>query len=93
MPSLPFPRIRGVALPGATGAGPAKTLPNHVATASSDGFIKVWDTRLIRRDQDGRTAPAPLFEVDTKARLTCLVVGGAKGVNIFLHPFLVATER
>lgn len=38
-----------------------------VASASSDGIIKIWDVRMI-----GDEKPTPLAETNTKARLTCL---------------------
>eukprot|EP00898_Chlorokybus_atmophyticus_P003229 jgi/Chlat1/3907/Chrsp26S08864 len=55
-------RVRGLALPAAEGAS---TIPAHIASASSDGFIKLWDTRVA-------DASRPFAKVDTKARLTCL---------------------
>ncbi|XBH89255.1 hypothetical protein VPH35_081197 [Triticum aestivum] len=38
-----------------------------VASASSDGIIRIWDVRMI-----GSEKPTPLAEANTKARLTCL---------------------
>nr|XP_019607903.1 PREDICTED: p21-activated protein kinase-interacting protein 1 isoform X1 [Rhinolophus sinicus] len=46
-------------------------IPEHhvIATASSDGFIKMWKLK-----QDKKVPPSLLCEVNTKARLTCLGV-------------------
>ena len=72
IPDAHTTRIRGIAVPwtqldggGAAHAevGPT-TLPLLIATAGSDGHIKLWDTRH---------SAAPLSSVDTRARLTCLV--------------------
>nr|CAD1828124.1 unnamed protein product [Ananas comosus var. bracteatus] len=40
---------------------------NLVVSASSDGFIRVWDVRMTAKDK-----PVPLAEANTKSRLTCL---------------------
>ncbi|EES16386.1 hypothetical protein BDA96_08G190000 [Sorghum bicolor] len=40
---------------------------NLIASASSDGIIRIWDVRAI-----GNGKPTPLAEANTKARLTCL---------------------
>ena len=70
IPDAHTTRIRGIAVPwtaddGGDGdmVGPA-TVPVHVATAGSDGCIKLWDLRH---------SAAPLSSVDTRARLTCLL--------------------
>lgn len=41
--------------------------PNLVASASSDGVIRVWDVRMAMKEK-----PYPLAEANTKSRLTCL---------------------
>lgn len=41
--------------------------PYIVASASSDGVIRVWDMRMVNKGK-----PNPLTEVNTKSRLTCL---------------------
>lgn len=48
----------------------------NVASASSDGCIRVWDTRRIKTGDDG--ASSPVMEAETKARLTCLVACNVK---------------
>eukprot|EP00270_Netrium_digitus_P019815 TRINITY_DN7925_c0_g1_i1.p1 TRINITY_DN7925_c0_g1~~TRINITY_DN7925_c0_g1_i1.p1 ORF type:complete len:440 (-),score=91.93 TRINITY_DN7925_c0_g1_i1:185-1504(-) len=63
-------RIRGIsALPYAI--APSE-LGLGFVSASSDGFIKLWDSRRVGEG----TEKALLASVDTKARLTCLAVGG-----------------
>jgi hypothetical protein len=47
-------------------------LPAMVASASSDGMLKVWDTRMVS-SEDAAAVPVPLMQAETKARLTCLV--------------------
>jgi protein MAK11 len=42
-------------------------LSNLIASASTDGVIRIWDVRTI-----GNGKPTPLAEANTKARLTCL---------------------
>lgn len=66
-------RIKGVAILGSkSDAGDESgELPHLVASASSDGLLKVWDTRMVS-SEDG-VAPVPLMQAETKARLTCLV--------------------
>lgn len=44
--------------------------PVIVASASSDGLLKIWDTRMV--GSEDRSAPVPLMQAETKARLTCL---------------------
>eukprot|EP01018_Ginkgo_biloba_P033255 Gb_16772 [translate_table: standard] len=41
--------------------------PNLIASASSDGLVRVWDLRMMGEN------PIPIKETNTKARLTCLV--------------------
>lgn len=38
-----------------------------VASASSDGIVRVWDTRMVSKEKTN-----PLAEANTKSRLTCL---------------------
>ncbi len=76
-------RIRGVAVPwGAEtpAGGPVDAPPGHdalprlVATASSDGIVRLWDMRRAGAGAE------PLCSVATRARLTCLMAappGGA----------------
>lgn len=48
--------------------------PYLVASASSDGVIRVWDVRMAVVDMK----PNPLAEADTKSRLTCLAGSSIK---------------
>jgi protein MAK11 len=41
--------------------------PYLLASASSDGVIRVWDVRMSMKEK-----PNPLAEANTKSRLTCL---------------------
>ena len=41
--------------------------PYLLASASSDGVIRVWDLRMSMKEK-----PNPLAEANTKSRLTCL---------------------
>lgn len=47
--------------------------PYLVASASSDGIIRVWDVRMANKEQ-----PSPVAEADTKSRLTCLAGSSIK---------------
>ncbi|XVE88421.1 hypothetical protein DITRI_Ditri19aG0068500 [Diplodiscus trichospermus] len=47
--------------------------PYLVASASSDGFIRVWDVRMAIKGK-----PNPLAEANTKSRLTCLAGSSLK---------------
>lgn len=47
--------------------------PFLVASASSDGIIRVWDVRMASKDK-----PTPLAEANTKSRLTCLAGSSIK---------------
>lgn len=44
-----------------------------VASASSDGIIRVWDVRMANKNKS-----IPLAEVNTKSRLTCLAGSSVK---------------
>ncbi|KAK9074382.1 hypothetical protein SSX86_006980 [Deinandra increscens subsp. villosa] len=47
--------------------GSSEDEPFLVASASSDGIIRVWDVRMANKSK-----PTPLAEANTKSRLTCL---------------------
>ncbi|KAJ6853867.1 putative p21-activated protein kinase-interacting protein 1-like isoform X1 [Iris pallida] len=47
--------------------------PNVLASAASDGVIRVWDLRMITKEK-----PNPLAEANTKSRLTCLAGSSSK---------------
>lgn len=50
--------------------------PYIVASASSDGVIRVWD---VRRADEGK----PLSEVNTRSRLTCLAGSSVRSKSAF----------
>ncbi|KAI3932521.1 hypothetical protein MKW92_047516 [Papaver armeniacum] len=50
--------------------------PYLVASASSDGVIRVWDVRMVKKEQ-----PSPFAEANTKSRLTCLAGSSIKHLN------------
>ncbi|KAL5726856.1 hypothetical protein ACHQM5_000104 [Ranunculus cassubicifolius] len=50
--------------------------PYLVASASSDGVIRVWDVRMAKKEN-----PTPLAEANTKSRLTCLAGTSLKSVK------------
>lgn len=50
--------------------------PFLVASASSDGIIRVWDVRMANKDK-----PKPLAEANTKSRLTCLAGSSIKSIK------------
>lgn len=47
--------------------------PYLLASASSDGVIRVWDVRMAMKEK-----PNPLAEANTKSRLTCLAGSSLK---------------
>ncbi|GIL89377.1 hypothetical protein Vretifemale_17193 [Volvox reticuliferus] len=65
-------RVRAMAI---MQAGSGK-LPSYLATASSDGTIKLWDTRRLGSPDGAASEAAPAVctaQVSTDARLTCMV--------------------
>ncbi|KAF5749354.1 putative pak inhibitor skb15 [Tripterygium wilfordii] len=50
--------------------------PYLVASASSDGIIRVWDVRMAVKEK-----PNPLAEAETKSRLTCLAGSSLKSIK------------
>ncbi|KAK4796952.1 hypothetical protein SAY86_029278 [Trapa natans] len=50
--------------------------PYLVASASSDGVIRVWDVRMAMKEK-----PLPLAEANTKSRLTCLAGSSLKSLK------------
>lgn len=71
-------RIRGIALPGL--ADPTASVPTHIASASSDGRIRLWDTRMASTGPDPAIA-TPVGEVTTNARLTSLAAVNTDAVR------------
>ncbi|KAG6382903.1 hypothetical protein SASPL_157378 [Salvia splendens] len=58
-------RVKGIVVLSKSSADSGAEDPDLVASASSDGVIRVWDVRMA---VEGK----PLSEVHTKSRLTCL---------------------
>ena len=60
-------RIKGVVTLTKNDSDGASEDPYLVASASSDGIIRVWDMRMAAKEN-----AKPLAETNTKSRLTCL---------------------
>lgn len=77
VPNAHSSRIRGVALLNSRqGALESGEIPQFIASASSDGTVRIWDTRMVQEANDPMS-PEPIFETSTKSRLTCLVACGS----------------
>lgn len=66
-------RVKGIVVLSRNDSGTADDDPYMVASASSDGVIRVWDVRMANREK-----PNPLAEANTKSRLTCLAGSSLK---------------
>ncbi|GLU14016.1 hypothetical protein SLE2022_306120 [Rubroshorea leprosula] len=66
-------RVKGVVVLTKNNHDVTNEDPYLVASASSDGCIRVWDVRMAIKEK-----PSPLAEVDTKSRLTCLAGSSLK---------------
>ncbi|CAN6445354.1 unnamed protein product [Victoria cruziana] len=67
-------RMKGLTIIGSKGEGGD---PSYmVATASSDGVVKVWDMRMA---SNGRQ-PLPLAQAETTSRLTCLACSSVRKI-------------
>lgn len=53
--------------------GVADDDPYLVASASSDGVVRVWDVRMAMKEK-----PNPLAEAKTNSRITCLAGSSLK---------------
>ncbi|KAL9275822.1 p21-activated protein kinase-interacting protein 1-like-like protein [Drosera capensis] len=62
-------RVKGIVVLTQKNEAGAATDPYVVASASTDGVIRVWDVRFANKEK-----PNPLAEAQTKSRLTCLAV-------------------
>lgn len=65
-------RVKGIVVLTRHGDDDDDDDPYMVASASSDGVIRLWDIRMAKKK------PNPLTEVNTKARLTCLAGSSVK---------------
>lgn len=66
-------RVKGLVVLGSRSDGDGTEFPYLIASASSDGIIRVWDVRMARKEK-----PSPLAEANTKSRLTCLAGSSGK---------------
>lgn len=60
-------RIKGLVVLSRSDGAMGEEDPYLLASASSDGVIRVWDVRMANKEKS-----VPLTEVKTKSRLTCL---------------------
>ncbi|XP_057494993.1 uncharacterized protein LOC130780057 [Actinidia eriantha] len=68
-------RVKGIVVLAGSDAAAGDGDPYMVASASSDGVIRVWDIRTTSKEK-----PNPLAEACTKSRLTCLAGSSLKSV-------------
>ncbi|EEF28003.1 pak inhibitor skb15, putative [Ricinus communis] len=70
-------RVKGiVVLNRNDGGGGGGDDPYLLASASSDGVIRVWDVRMAVKEK-----PNPLAETNTRSRLTCLAGSSLKSLK------------
>ncbi|CAN7087230.1 unnamed protein product [Brassica oleracea var. botrytis] len=69
-------RIKGVVTLTKNDSDGASEDPYLVASASSDGIIRVWDMRMAAKEN-----AKPLAETNTKSRLTCLAGSALKSMR------------
>lgn len=65
--------MKGIVLLTRNAGGVADDEPYLVASASSDGVIRVWDVRMAMKEK-----PNPLAEAKTNSRITCLAGSSLK---------------
>ncbi|KGN49418.1 p21-activated protein kinase-interacting protein 1-like [Cucumis sativus] len=71
-------RVRGIVVLTKNSSGAfTDDDPHVVASASTDGVIRVWDVRMTAI----KDKPNPLAEANTKARLTCLAGSALKSLR------------
>ncbi|XP_068656131.1 uncharacterized protein [Aristolochia californica] len=66
-------RVKGLVVLGSRHIGDASEDPYLIASASSDGVIRVWDMRMVHKEK-----PNSLAEANTKSRITCLAGSSLK---------------
>ena len=66
-------RVKGIVVLSKEGNSGTTENPYLIASASSDGVIRVWDVRLTDKEKS-----VPLTEANTKSRLTCLAGSSIK---------------
>lgn len=76
-------RIKGISVLSKGGDETFEDGPCIVASASSDGIIRVWDVRVANN-----VNPTPLAEAKTKSRLTCLAGSSFRCMEIVLSVYI-----
>ncbi|CAO2839488.1 unnamed protein product [Amaranthus hypochondriacus] len=69
-------RVKGIVVLSKEGNSGTTENPYLIASASSDGVIRVWDVRLTNKEKS-----VPLSEANTKSRITCLAGSSIKSVK------------
>lgn len=69
-------RVKGIVVLSKSHNVSSEEDPYLVASASSDGVIRVWDMRMANTEK-----PNPLAEANTKSRLTCLAGSSLKSLR------------
>ncbi|XP_010246113.1 PREDICTED: p21-activated protein kinase-interacting protein 1-like [Nelumbo nucifera] len=69
-------RVKGIVVLTRSSGSDDSNNPFLVASASSDGVIRVWDVRMAKKEK-----PNPLVEANTKSRLTCLAGTSIKSLR------------
>lgn len=69
-------RVKGIVVFAGSNADSGDADPYMVASASSDGVVRVWDVRVANKEDT-----KPLAEAATKSRLTCLAGSSLKSVR------------
>ena len=66
-------RVKGIVVLSESDGDKGGDDPYLVASASSDGTIRVWDVRMAATEKS-----VPLAEIETQSRLTCLAGSSVK---------------
>ncbi|KAL2474990.1 Transducin/WD40 repeat-like superfamily protein [Abeliophyllum distichum] len=69
-------RIKGIVVLSKSCGDSGEEDPYIVASASSDGVIRIWDVRVANKEKT-----SPLAEANTRSRLTCLAGSSIKSVK------------
>lgn len=72
-------RVKGIVVLSKSSGDVGAEDPYIVASASSDGVIRVWDVWMIDTGK-----PNPVSEVKMQSRLTCLAGSSFKGEYVYL---------
>ncbi|KAL2523723.1 Transducin/WD40 repeat-like superfamily protein [Abeliophyllum distichum] len=69
-------RVKGIVVLSKSCSDSGEEDPYIVASASSDGVIRIWDVRMANKEKTN-----PLAEANTRSRLTCLAGSSIKSVR------------